>query len=184
MSKDAISLTTGDVTAFARALARQLNGHQGTPSHLTLLNMLARSAGFRNFQHLRASHAADRRLSTEPAEAVDHALVERALNQFSADGHLQQWPSRRAVQDLCLWPLWSRIPARRDLTEKDVNSALNEAHDFGDPAILRRSLVTVNLLTRRIDGSQYRRVERRPPPEARALMERLPKRHRANSVGS
>ena len=45
MSRDLIPLTTPDVSGFARSLSRQLTGREAPPSHLELLNMLARAAG-------------------------------------------------------------------------------------------------------------------------------------------
>lgn len=53
MSRTALSLPVRDVSAFAKALSRQLCSLGRSPGHLELLNMLARSAGFQNFQHLR-----------------------------------------------------------------------------------------------------------------------------------
>jgi len=45
-----------------------------------------------------------------------------------------------------------------------------ERHGGGDHAILRRSLCDGGLVSRTRDGRVYRRVERRPPPEAAALI--------------
>ncbi len=174
MSKDTIPLVAEDISTFSKALSRQLRAQPALPSHLGLMNMLARSAGFRNFQHLRAAHAAKRRLNTEaPAETVDHRLVERALNQFDAEGSLTRWPSKQSVQDLCLWALWSHIPADQAFTEREISALLDARHHFQDAAILRRSMVTLKMLGREIDGTNYRRIEQRPPPEARALIYRL-----------
>lgn len=54
MSRILFSLRIEDLSAFARSLRGQLAGQGGTPSHLELLNMLVRCAGWRNFQHFRA----------------------------------------------------------------------------------------------------------------------------------
>lgn len=43
-----------DISALARAMGGQLAQFERPPSHLEILNMLARSAGCRNFQHWRA----------------------------------------------------------------------------------------------------------------------------------
>lgn len=174
MSKQVFPLNSPDISAFARALGRQLQTREAAPSHLEVMNMLARAAGYRNFQHLRAAHAAEARLDT-PAlvAAVDFRLVERALNQFDAAGRLLRWPSRRQIQLLCLWALWSRFPAGVSLHEREVNARLNAAHGFGDAALLRRDLCGLGLFTRSRDGSDYRRQELPPPPEARELIRRL-----------
>lgn len=82
MSKQVFPLNSPDISAFARALGRQLQAREAPPSHLEVMNMLARAAGYRNFQHLRAAHAAEARLDT-PAlvAAVDFRLVERAAQR-------------------------------------------------------------------------------------------------------
>ena len=53
MTKDTLPLPVPDLSAFARSLRKELTAAPEVPSHLALMNMLARSAGFRNFQHLR-----------------------------------------------------------------------------------------------------------------------------------
>jgi len=179
MSKDPIGLAVADISDFARRLAPQLKNHTDGPSHLSLLNMLARAAGYRNYQHLRASRSAQARLSEVPTTLdVDFRLVERALHQFDAAGQLMRWPSRRPVQELCLWVMWSGLPAAAHLHERQVNAVLNAAHLFGDAALLRRSLIGMELVQRNLDGSDYQRLEKRPPEEARALISRIKERRK------
>jgi hypothetical protein len=182
MSKQTIPLVVEDVSPFARALARQMNTVREKPSHLNLMNMIARAAGFRNFQHLRAAHAAGERLAKpEAPQTIDHLLVERTLNQFDAAGRLKQWPSRRKIQDLCLWAFWALLPVRTLMNEHETNTRLREAHLFDDPAILRRSLCSLGMLTRNPDGSDYCRKEQAPPPEARQLIALLALRRQSSS---
>lgn len=179
MSKQSIPLVVEDISPFARALARQISDSKDPPSHLSLMNMVSRAAGFRNFQHLRAAQLAGERLaSTAAPQTVDHLLVERTLNQFDSAGRLRQWPSRRKIQDLCLWALWAALPARTLLGEREVNARLRELHLFDDPAILRRSLFSLGMVSRNPDGSDYCRKEQVPPPEARALIAQLEARRR------
>lgn len=176
MTQNNLPLPVADLSRFTRALARQLTAEP--PSHLSLMNMLARAAGFRNLQHLRAARTAEARLAAPapPPETVDHALVIRALAQFDAAGRLAQWPARRAVQVLCLWAVWAHLPTETSMTERQISAALNALHGFGDAAILRRDMVALGLLRRNADGSDYRRLESRPPPEARALIGHLSSR--------
>lgn len=175
MPRDLIPLHVEDLSAFSRALSHQLQEAGEPPSHLTLMNMLARASGFRNFQHLKAAHQANERLTAAPpaAATADHTLVERAANQFDAEGRLMQWPSRRAVQELCLWALWARLPAGTGLGERAMTDFLDRQHLFGDAALLRRELFDFRLVTRNTDGSDYRRTEKPPTPEARALIRHL-----------
>jgi hypothetical protein len=169
MTRPHLPLQTGDLSDFARGLARQLG--DASPSHLTLMNMLARSAGFRNVQHLRASRAAERRLADRVAPTPpDHRLVERALHQFDPFGRLVRWPSRQSVQTLALWAIWAVLPAGLLVREQDINNAILQEHVFGDPAMIRRTMIAAGLLTRKADGTEYHRIEREPPSEAKLLI--------------
>jgi hypothetical protein len=175
MTKDSLTLPVTDLSSFTRALARQLL--PTPPSHVALMNMLARAAGFRNLQHLRAAQTAGAKLAAYATpEVTDHTLVTRALAQFDDTGQLRQWPSRRAVQILCLWAIWARLPHTASMTERQISATLNTLHRFGDAAILRRDMVALGLLSRNTDGSDYKRLESRPPPEARALIGHLTRR--------
>jgi hypothetical protein len=190
MSRQVLPFVADDMSAFARALRRELSGaHQRAdgapealpaPSHLALLNMLARSAGYRNFQHFRAQQGARERLDEPrmtPAEpAPDYVKVERIARHFDAAGRLVRWPGKFGDRTLCLWVLWSRIEARRAFSEAQVNTALQAGHLFGDHALLRRELCDRGLMRRTPDGREYRRIEQAPPVDARALIAHLASR--------
>lgn len=179
MTKSPLALHAADVTAFTRVLAQQLG--DDSPSHLKLMNMVARSAGFQNLQHMRAVQAAASRLTPkDPPHAADHRLIERCLHQFDDRGRLRQWPAKRAVQTLALWGLWAALPAKTAMTERQINAELNVLHCFGDPATLRRTMISCGLLKRSTDCSDYMRVEQKPPVEALAVMEQLGPRRLAD----
>ena len=172
MTKTAIPLRANDLTAFTRALSRQLGDE--SPSHLSLMNMIARAAGFQNVQHMRASAAAERRLAKKDDSPVaDARLVERTLHQFDHLGRLRQWPSRRAVQTLALWGLWSIFPPNTRYDEATVNTLLLREHCFEDPATLRRTMISFGLLTRHRDGTNYHRIEQKPPADAKPVIHAL-----------
>lgn len=172
MTRTALPFATKDVSALARSLQRELAAHDGAPGHVQLLNMLSRSAGYRNFQHYRAQHAAGARLDAAPAapEPVDNRQVERVLRCFDADGRMTRWPAKTGDQRLALWVLWSRLDPEAVMTEREITAWLKARHDFGDPALLRRELVNTGLVIRTLDCREYRRVERKPPGEALALI--------------
>lgn len=183
MSRDLVPLRSDDVSAFVRALADELG--EAAPSHLTLMNMVARAAGFRNHQHLRASARSQQRLDDPPREAaVDHSRVERVLNHFDAEGRLVRWPSRNAAQKLAVQVFWADLEPGEVLTEAEVNERFAPGHLFDDPATLRRMLVGLQRLRRERDGSAYVRVEEAPSPEAAELIARVRARRSAAPAAS
>jgi hypothetical protein len=174
MPRTAIAFASADVSALARSLREQLTAHRELPSHVQLLNMLAKANGYRNFQHLKAeADATPRAPATPPAPPVDEARVARVAGHFDADGTLLRWPSRTNHQELCVWVLWARYPADTVMDERGISAWLDEHHHFGDAALLRRTMVNMRLVTRTQDGREYRRVEQKPPPELISLLGRL-----------
>ncbi len=172
MTREIFPLHLPDASAAARSLAAEFARLSAPPGHVQWLNMLARAAGFANFQHVRrAAKSASRAEAAQPvAPTPDMARVTAARRCFDAAGLFAAWPARTAVQKLCLWPLWARLPRGRAMTEREVSRVLDALHGFGDAAILRRTMVETGLLTRSADCSDYRRVEQTPPPEALALI--------------
>jgi hypothetical protein len=177
MSRTLLPFHSDDISALARSLKGQLANCESQPSRLELLNMLVRANGYRNFQHYRAQLAAQDRLESRPPalepEPVDLVPVRRLLGMFDPEGKLARWPSKRSQQELCLWVIWSKLPARQVLTEKEINLLLNDNHLFGDHALLRRWLCDYGMMNRTRDGREYRRVEKRPPAGALELIRHL-----------
>ena len=173
MSRTTIALQTQDVSSFAKALRAQLLERTSAPSHVELLNMLARAAGRRNFQDLRAQ--ADDALAAEsaPQGTADLAALERVARCFGPEGRLTRWPAKRSDQILALWVLWSKLPAREEFNEKQISDRLKTLHDFGDHALLRRDLIGLGLFFRTDDCRVYRRIEQAPPVTAVALIGRV-----------
>lgn len=169
MTRTTIALPIADLSGFARHLAAEL---PEPPGHLSLLNMLSRASGFRNFQHLRASQKAGDSLARPAGPPPDLTRVQAALRHFDASGQMTSWPARTAIQHLCLWALWSRLP-RETMTEGQISQNLTRMHRFGDPAILRRTLCELHLVSRSLGSTEYLRIERPPTPEARALIRSL-----------
>jgi hypothetical protein len=101
---------------------------------------------------------------------VDYAALQRLLRYFDANGRLLRWPTKFSHQEPCLWALWSKIPVRKALSEREMNELLVANHCFEDPALIRREMKERNMVTRTLDGREYRRVERRPPEMALALI--------------
>ena len=177
MSKTIIPFQADDISSMAKALRAQLIGRETPPGHVELLNMLARSIGRRNFQQLRAEAerpaVASSPAPAEPGPPLDEKRLERVLRCFGEDGRLMRWPAKREDQVVALWGLWSKLPSRVDLTERQISDVIQGLHDFGDYALLRRELAMSGMVTRTIDGRVYRRIEQAPPPEAAWLAARI-----------
>jgi hypothetical protein len=178
MTRPTFPFYSADISALARSLHAQLAACSQTPGHLQLLNMLSRAAGCRNFQHFRVQAAAQQHLlKAEPAAGpVDYNELKRLVRYFNTGGHLVRWPTKFSHQEPCLWVLWSRLPARTKLSEQDINGLLLANHHFEDPALLRREMKERKMVTRTLDGREYQRVERRPPPSALTLIRFLGER--------
>jgi hypothetical protein len=181
MPRTDVPLHAADISRFAKSLARELrqthDRAQRAPGHVELLNMLARAAGYRNYQSLRARPAAGECAAAPPAAPT--ALTDtaaKALRQFDAQGRLTRWPIKFSVQRLMLWGLWMRFDARRRYTEREVNEVLNAWHLFGDHCTLRRELVEMKMLARKDGGAEYRKLPHRPDAQAMALMRALRER--------
>ena len=170
------SLQINDLSLFARDLHRQLAAEPSLPGHLALLNMLARAGGYRNYQHLRAQTAAEARIAAPAPPTADMTRVETALRYFDAAGRMLSWPSKTNLQHLCLWGLWSRLPAGEKMSERQISALLKGWHLFGDAAILRRTMVELGLVSRDAGVSVYLRQEVTPPADARALIRALHQR--------
>ena len=105
--------------------------------------------------------------------------MEATARSFDDAGILTRWPGKDSQRQLCLWFLWSHIPARTDLSEKEVNAALTAWHTFGDYALLRREMFGRGMLFRTRDCSLYKRIELEPPAEALALIRHMGRRAEA-----
>jgi len=179
MSRESFPFSVDDIAALAKSLRGCLAGRAGAaPGHVEMLNMLAKAAGCRNFQHYRANVLAREQLSQPrplaQAEApVDFVRLRRLLRHFDASGRLVRWPSKHSEQQPCLWLLWSRLPGRQIMNEREVGEHLHACHVFGDVALLRRRLCDVGLMTRTPDCREYRRVEGRPSPLGLELIRHL-----------
>jgi len=188
MTREAIPLVAPDIGAFARALGRSLAERHADkpepPGHVELLNLLARAAGRRSYQALRAAarlpNAAPSADDALAAPALTPA-ARKALTQFDARGRLVRWPHKYSVQRLAMWVLWTHFDSKRAYTEREVNEILKLWNTWGDHVTLRRELINHRLLTRKSDCSEYRKLPARPDDEVRWLLRAWRERTRQNA---
>jgi hypothetical protein len=191
MTRLSVPLATPDVSALAKTLKGFLHERHAAgkppPGHVELLNLLARSAGLRNFATLKAASLAASAQGSAAAGAVLAGRVaaqgaaidlgtlsptaRKALMQFDEARRLVRLPNKLSVQQMAMWALWTQFAARRSYTEKEVNAILNAHHVFGDPATLRRELVNMKLLGRLSDCSKYWKEARRPDADVRGFLQ-------------
>ncbi|HRP28069.1 MAG TPA: DUF2087 domain-containing protein [Burkholderiaceae bacterium] len=177
MTREAIPFAVPDVGTFARALGRALDlrsaSNADPPGHVELLNLLARAAGHRSYQGLRAAGRMPRAAPSPDTVTAAPALTpaaRKALTQFDAQGRLTRWPHKFSVQRLAMWVLWTHFDARRIYTEREVNEILKRWNTWGDHVTLRRELIDHRLLARKSDCSEYRKLPARPDDETRWLL--------------
>ena len=175
MTRSVFPFYASDISALARSLNSQLAGCDHTPGHVELLNMLARAVGSRNFQHFRAQMIAEKKLlrREEAPAPIDYVELRRLSLYFDVNGRWIRWPTKFSHQEPCLWVLWSKLPPRKTLSEREINELLLANHRFEDPALLRREMKERKMVSRTLDGREYRRVERKPPQTALALIRLL-----------
>jgi len=206
MTRTALPFSAPDLSALARLLARALDDHLLThgrlPGHVEMMNLLARGAGQRNLQEYRARiERADPPTPGTPSqpeipdfwfdapELLDPVttaappapppLSDRAaktLKCFDFSGRLVRWPLKLSQQRLAMWVLWTRFDTRRTYTESEVNGVLKAWHTYGDHATLRRELINHQLMARKDDCSEYRKLPQWPDDEAQGLLRALRKR--------
>ena len=174
MTRSVIPVTVPDLSGFARALRRSLAEHlaehAALPTHQALLNHIARAVGHRNLQALQAQAPNAVRTRAAAAPAALSAAALKALGSFDELGRMSRWPVKYSVQRLAMWVLWMQFERGRVYSEREINAVLKAWHTWGDHVTLRRELINDRLLTRKSDGSQYRKLPARPNDEARALM--------------
>ena len=169
MTRAMIPLVIDDLSHFAT----QLRTHwpNSPVAQTEALALIARAAGYRNHQHLKAAQQVE-----PPLDKQALNRVKAALSVFDSGARMIRWPQRTSVQRLCMAWFWSRLPDRIAMTEKDVNAILKANEVFGDHVLLRRSLIDHGLAKRAPDGSSYRRIGRRPDAEERAVIRNLSER--------
>ena len=176
MTREAIPLVVPDAGTFARALGRALVDRHATksdpPGHVELLNLLARAAGHRSYQGLRAAcrMPAAAALEAVPAAPALTPAARKAMMQFDTLGRLVRWPHKFSIQRLVMWVLWTHFDGKRVYTEREVNEVIKRWNTWGDHVTLRRELINHRLLTRKSDCSEYRKVQARPDDEVRWLL--------------
>ena len=172
MPRTPLPLVIEDISHFTDALRR--NWPAEPPGHQSALSLVAKAAGYRSWQALKGT--APTRIAPNTDEMRRTRLALRVFDDF---GRMTRWPKGHAVQGLCLAAFWARIPARQDLSESQVNTVLRAGETFGDHVLIRRSLIDHGMVSRTLDGSVYRRVEKQPSAAELTVIRTLSERWHA-----
>jgi hypothetical protein len=188
------ALVAPDLSSFAKTLRKQWVERQARgdkpPSHVELLNLIAKAAGHPNVQALKAATGRPARSARAGRDAIVVAApltptAAKAAMQFDEHGRLVRWPTKFSVQRLAMWALWMHFDAKRVYREREVNTVLARLNTFGDHVTLRRELINMKLMSRKSDCSEYRKEPARPSDEVRAFLKVMRQRVRdATSVVS
>jgi hypothetical protein len=87
--------------------------------------------------------------------ADDYSELQPFLDE---QARVTEWPGKREAQRQCRDYLAAKIEAGREYSEAEINAILDQWHVFGDPALLRRELISAGWLKRSLDGRIYRRI--------------------------
>lgn len=178
--KHPMPFMAADISALAKSLRKQLMACEQFPTHVEMLNLLARANGYQNFQQLKAEQDNSTLPVAEPdsfavtaAQASQSQLdvaIPAKLRPFMDEAYvLRQWPTRFALQQQSLWFFWCRFRYGVEYTEAEVNALLKPFIGFGDHPLIRRELVNKSLLGRTMDGGRYWRQSAIPPQGFEAL---------------
>lgn len=179
MTRELLSFGVADVSSLAKSLKKELEGNPN-PSHLEIMNMLARGAGFQNFQHFRAGQ-----VNLEPSMAAEilpqddeientKSELKKVTKFFDKNLVVTKWPIKESSRKILLWYFWSRIPYEITFNEISISRLLDALHSFGDAAVIRRYLVSYGFMERSKDGAKYKRLELDIPKEYKEVIEIKP----------
>lgn len=181
MTRTVYRFQAEDISRLSRSLCGQLAEHEGVPGHQSMLNMLARAAGYANYQSWRAarpeaSGAASPTPVASPQDtlpATEKRTIERLVRYYDRDGRLAHWPRKRSWQLPCLWLMVEHVPQGALYSEARINALISACHTFGDYALIRHELVMLGALDRTPDGRAYWRTGQAVPLAARILQAAL-----------
>ncbi|WP_372870233.1 DUF2087 domain-containing protein [Shewanella sp.] len=169
MTRQVIPFSSPDISALAKSVRKQLQSCDSFPSHLDMLNILAKTAGYRNYQHLRDAASTDNSGTEINIERLDLMIPTRLKPFMSQEYILNSWPVKRAIQELSLWFFWCRFRYQQHYSESEVNEVIKCFLGFADFALIRRELCNHKLLKRTDDGRHYWRAAAKPPEELHLL---------------
>ena len=81
----------------------------------------------------------------------------RFLNE---DGQVTVWPKKHADKLAVLEYITEKFAITTVYTEKEINDIIKKWHTFQDWPLLRRGMIDAGMMTRDIEGHEYRRIKK------------------------
>lgn len=172
MPKEYIPFACPDISRLAKSIKKEIDKSEKKPSHVEILNILARESGFRNFQQMRAQ--------AEPTQsAKDKSFKEtgiglqnlQKLKRYLDDkARVKTLPSKQSLQIMIVYYIWAFIAADTKYTEIGLNHLLNRFHTFGDAALLRRFMFELGLVSRSNNCQDYEKLLPEVPTEYKDIV--------------
>ena len=78
--------------------------------------------------------------------------MDKLINEFD---QIVRWPKKLSDKEMVITYLATKFGYENKYTEKEVNEIIDKYHLFEDILLLRRELISRNILSRLKDGSEY-----------------------------
>lgn len=156
MSRTSVRLDISDLSQFTKNLSKQWPEEK--PTHLSLMNLLAKSAGYKNFQHLKASDSGPEAQQLSASEKRWGRLV-------SHMGTITRWPTKRKDQLAILWRTYHSLPEFEQWTQQQLDGWIKNRIEFGDHVLMRREFIELGMVARTNDGRKYWKLKQEIPEE-------------------
>lgn len=83
-------------------------------------------------------------------------IIVKELKPFlNESGQLTVLPARHKKRLYAFYYIAKKMEAGREYTEMEINSLINSATEFNDPATIRRELYNLHLVDRTLDCKSY-----------------------------
>ncbi len=141
MSRVALSLHIPDLSGFAKSVREQLGKLPEPPSHVEMLNLLCRSAGFQELSTLQGRGGSPAALCSCRPRRLPHRSITSSSSERCASSMSRvaccvgrRRPRFRIFVCGCCGPA---LESRETFTEKQISELIKRWHVFGDHALLR-----------------------------------------------
>ena len=148
MTKEVFPFGVPDISALAKHIKKEIDDNQ-TPSHLEVLNILARGAGFKNFQYMC--------IYAHITLSIDKVLenLEKIKNYFNKKSGITTIFSKLLLQNLVIHYIWERLEDYKKWCKIEINQKLNMLYSVVDVTMSCSHQIQGEYLEQSCDCSDY-----------------------------